>query len=86
MGTRIRIQRKEKSVCLCNYETFPVYNINILSITLTVTATEVLVVNSVVLSLQLDSLILKVFSKLNGPVISVLRLTSKAFSTADLGV
>lgn len=33
MGTRIKIKRKEKkeSVCLCNCETFPVSNVNILS-------------------------------------------------------
>lgn len=53
---------------------------------LTLTKTKDVAVNLVVLSLQLDSMILKVFSKLNGPVISVLSPTAKAFSTADLGV
>lgn len=54
--------------------------------TLTVAAIKALVVKLVILSLQLDSMILKVFSKLNGPIIAVLSPTAKAFSRADLGV
>lgn len=86
MGTRIKIRRKEKKKSVCVILKHFQSPMLIYFLTLTVTATKVLVVNLVVLSLQLDSVILKVCYKLNGPLISVLSLTAKAFNTEDTAV